>query len=166
MKLNEEMQALIKKEGLDDAQVFFSDYETFEEIPLFSRWSHVNFLKKYDFNKRNEILLKQSVNLVNEIMDNAKFIPSLDVNEYFICVSITNLEDIGELGCISPNIYISKRRSWLLNLLELREIESPEIKMIKMYLLNLNINKKIVCVSKNYGHENDRIYIVDDYFIK
>ncbi|WP_318357880.1 Imm15 family immunity protein [Enterobacter sp.] len=164
-KLNKQMQSLIKKERLDEQNIFFADYGTFEEIPLFSRWSHVDFLKKYNLDKRNEILLEQAIKLTDSAITNAKLIQNLNFNEYFICVSIMDWDDIDERGCISPNIYISKRKSWLLSFLELVEFDSPETSMIKNYLYNLNIKEKRVCVSKSYGGENDRIYIVDDFFL-
>lgn len=164
-ELNKKMQSLIKKESLDKQDLFFADYGTFEEIPLFSRWSHINFLKKYSFDKRNEVLIEQAISLTDEAMTSAKLIPNLDFNEYFICISITKWDDINERGCISPNIYISRRKPWLLSFLELVEFDSPETSMIKNYLYNLNIKEKRVCVSKCYGGENDRIYIVDDFFL-
>ncbi|EOA4404554.1 Imm15 family immunity protein [Citrobacter amalonaticus] len=164
-ELNKQIRTLIKKEKLDNQNVFFADYESFEEIPLFSRWSHVNFLEKYSFDKRNEILLEQAIKLVDEAIVNAELVPGLDFNEYFICVSIMDWGDIEELGCITPNIYISKRKNWLLPLLELREYESFEVKMIKKYVSNLGLRGKKVCVSKSYGGENDRIYIVDEFFL-
>ncbi len=96
-----------------------------EKLPesVTSRWSYIDFIKKYSFDKRNEILLEQAIKLVDEAIVNAKLVPGLDFNEYFICVSIVDWGDIEELGCISPNIYISKRKNWLLPLLELREYE-------------------------------------------
>ncbi|WP_148873174.1 Imm15 family immunity protein [Serratia marcescens] len=165
-ELDKQMQLLIKKEKLDDQNIFFEEYETFEEIPLFSQWSYVDFLKKYSFDKRNEILLEKSIKLTDEAMANAKLVPGLDFNEYFICVSIVDWYDIEERGCISPSIYVSRRKRWLLPLLGLREIESSEINMIKKYLINLNIKKKVICVSKSHGYENDRIYIVDECLLK
>ena len=71
-ELNKQIRTLIKKEKLDNQNVFFADYESFEEIPLFSRWSHVNFLEKYSFDKRNEILLEQAIKLVDEAIVNAE----------------------------------------------------------------------------------------------
>jgi len=163
--LNKEIQILIKKEKLDNQNIFFADHESFEEIPLFSRWSHIDFLKEYSFDKRNEILLEQAIKLVDNAIVNAELVPGLDFNEYFICVSIVDWDDVEELGCISPNIYISKRKNWLLPLLSLRECESFEVGMIKKYVSNLNLKEKKVCVSKSYGGENDRIYIVDEFFL-
>jgi hypothetical protein len=164
-KLDKQMQSLIKKERLNDQDVFFADYGTFEEIPLFSRWSYVDFLKEYSFDKRNEILIEQAIKLIDEALTNGKSIPNLNFNEYFICISITRWESVKERGCISPNVYISKRKSWLLSFLELAEFETPETIMIKNYLCNLNVKGKKVCVSKSYGCGNDRIYIVDEFFL-
>ncbi|HAV1239794.1 TPA: hypothetical protein JGU28_004587 [Salmonella enterica] len=164
-KLNKELCNLIKKEKLDDPSVLFGDYGTFEEIPLFSRWAHINFLKKYNFDKKNKILLEQAIAVVNETMINSNRMPNLDASEYFICTSVTSWDYIDELGCISPNIFVSKRKSWILPLLGFREFNSPETNMLKAYLYDLNISGKTVCVSKSYGNENDRVFIVDDFFL-
>lgn len=164
--LIKEMQNLVKKEKLDNPNLFFGDYGTFEEIPLFSRWSHVDFLKKYNFDERNKTLLKQAIILTNEAILNATQVKNLDYDEYFICVSVISWDYIDELGCISPNIFVSKRRSWILPLLGLKTFESPEINMIEKYLCDLRISKKTVYVSKSYGNDDDRIYIVDDFFLK
>lgn len=164
-KFNKEIQSLIKKEGLDKPNIFFDNYGTFEEIPLFSRWAHVDFLKKYDIEQRNKILIQLANDVASKAISDAKTISNLKFDEYFICISVTDWDDIDELGCISPNIFISRRKTWLLSLLELREIESPEVNMLKTYLHDLNINEKIVCVSKSYEDEKDRVYIVDDSFL-
>lgn len=165
-KLIKEMQNLVRKEKLDNPRLYFGDYKTFEEIPLFSRWSHINFLKKYNFNERNKALLKQAITLTDEAMAKGMHVKELDYDEYFICVSITSWDYIDELGCISPNVFVSKRRGWLLPLLDLKEFESPEISMLKTYLYDLNISEKKVYVSISYGNDDDRIYIVDDFFFK
>lgn len=164
--LHKELHNLIKKEGLDEQNVLFGNYSTFEEVPLFSRWAHINFLKKYDFDIKNKILLEQAITLVNEAIINSKHIPNLDAAEYFACVSITSWDCIDELGCISPNIFISKRKSWIMPLIGLREVESSETNMLKAYLNDLNISGKVVCVSKTYGNEDDRLFIVDDFFFE
>lgn len=159
------MQNLIKKGRLDDPNVLYGDYETFEEIPLFSRWSYIDFLQNYSFDEKNKILLKQATALTEEAFTNARKIKNLDFNEYFICITITDWDYIDELGCISPNVFISKRKNWILPLLKLSEFDSPEANMIKTYLHDLNIDGKMVCVSKSYDNDNDRIYLVDNFFL-
>ncbi|WP_434526879.1 Imm15 family immunity protein [Photorhabdus asymbiotica] len=140
------------------SNLFKTEYETFEEIPLFSRCIRINFLKKYDFDKRNELLLEHATKLVDKVIANAPSILGVDFNDYFSCISITKWDCISEFGCISPNFYISKRKTWLLSHLRLREVNSAEIKMVKGYLSKLNINKKKVYISKDYDSENKRIY--------
>lgn len=59
IKLEKKMQELIKKEELNDSSIFFSDYDTFEEIPLFSRWENISFLSSLSFNEKNKVLIKK-----------------------------------------------------------------------------------------------------------
>ncbi len=47
--LLDEMKMLLKKEGLLQKDLYFADYETFEEVPLFSLWHHIDFLKDFTF---------------------------------------------------------------------------------------------------------------------
>jgi hypothetical protein len=166
-KIDENFRKLLTLEGLDEQDVFYADYATFEEIPLFSRWMRINFLKKYDFDKRNELLLQFATKFVEKLLSNAPYILGDNgSSEYFSCVSITNWDCISEIGCISPNFYISKKKTWLLSNLGLETANFPEIKMIENYLSNLQINKKKVCISKGYDPENKRIYIVDDFLLE
>lgn len=164
-KSNEKLQSLIKKRKLNEPEVLFGDYGTFEEIPIFSKWAHINFLKEYGSEERNKILLKVSNDLVERAISDAKVFPGVNFDEYFICVSITDWDDIKEFGCFSPNIFISRRKAWILPLLSLREHESTEANMLKAYFCDLDINGKIICVSKSYGGDNDRIFIVDNFFL-
>lgn len=46
MKLADLYNKIISKEPYNDIDIFFSDYEGFEEIPLVSRYSRLSFLKK------------------------------------------------------------------------------------------------------------------------
>ncbi|BDR57620.1 Imm15 family immunity protein [Xylocopilactobacillus apicola] len=57
---------LIKAEGLDDLQALFAKYETFEEIPIFSRFSHISFLSSLSFNEKYKVLLKTGLDLVEK----------------------------------------------------------------------------------------------------
>lgn len=50
--LLDEMKLLLKKEGLLQKDIYFAEYDTFEEIPLFSHDSHIDFLKDFTFDEK------------------------------------------------------------------------------------------------------------------
>lgn len=159
-KLEKEMQFLIEKEGLDDLSVFFSDYETFEEIPLFSRFKHISFLSSLSFNEKNKILIKKCIELINKCKLNAKnYIDDKNISDYFICVSLTDWENYEDVNCLTPNIYISRKKNWLLSHLKLKHSQAIEENLIREYLCSIKELDYIVLISS--GFENyKRVYIV------
>ncbi|MBI0028407.1 hypothetical protein H3S88_10680 [Gilliamella sp. B14448G11] len=159
-KFDKEMQFLIKKEGLDDFSVFFSDYETFEEIPLFSRFKHISFLSSLSFNEKNKILIKKCLELINTCKLKVKdYIDDKNINNYFICVSLTDWEDYEEINCLTPNIYISRKKNWLLSLLKLKHSQTIEENLIREYLFSIKEFDYTVLISKDF-EAYKRVYIV------
>ncbi|MBW7619901.1 Imm15 family immunity protein [Citrobacter portucalensis] len=157
-KFDKEMQKLIKKEGLNDSSIFFSDYETFEEIPLFSRWKNISFLSSLSFNEKNKVLIKKGLELIadgnscsHNYMDN--------VSNYFICLSLTNWDDYEEINCLTPNIFISRRKEWLLSNLKLRETQTIEENIIREYLFSLGASDCKVFISDGFS-KSKRVYII------
>lgn len=151
---DKEMQKLIKKEGLDDPSIFFADYDTFEEIPLFSRWKNISFLSPLSFNEKNKVLIKTGLELIH----NSKKCECNDIDDYFICLSLTNWDDYEEINCLTPNIYISRRKEWLLSNLKLRETQTIEENIIREYLFSLGLPDRKVFISEGFS-ENKRVYI-------
>lgn len=163
-KYKKEFISLLKKEGLDNIELYFSDYDTFEEIPLFSRWANIHFLDEIDFDEKNKILICEAIELVSNILKEAPDYLGEQFNEYFICVSITNWEDIEDINCITPNIYISKRKTWLLSYLNMEKKNSYEEGLIDTYLSSLGLNEYISYVTHNFDKESRRVYIINKNF--
>lgn len=45
-ELYSKIKKILQNEGFDNDELYLADYDSFEEIPLFSRWKSVSFLKK------------------------------------------------------------------------------------------------------------------------
>lgn len=160
IKIDKEMQKLIKKEGLDDPSIFFSDYDTFEEIPLFSRWKNISFLSSFSFNEKNKALIKKGLELVSEsISCSQNYIDN--VSDYFICLSLTNWNDYEEINCLTPNILISRRKEWIHSNLKLREAQTIEENIIREYLFSLDLFNCKVLISDGFN-KNKRVYVISD----
>ena len=159
-KFEKEMQLLIKKEGLDDLLVFYSDYETFEEIPLFSRFKHISFLSSLSFNEKNKILIKKCIELVYKCKLNAKnYIGPKNINEYFICVSLTDWDNYKDVNCLTPNIYVSRKKNLLFQLLKLKYSQTIEENLIREYLSSIQEFDYDVVISRGF-EKYKRVYIV------
>lgn len=160
-KLNKKFNDLIKKEKLDRFDIYFRQYQDFEEIPLFSRLKHITFLSSLSFNEKNKLLINLSVKLIDCILANPfKYINSEEFREYFICLTITEWDDYKEIDCLTPCIYVSRRKTWILSNLKLSYQSSIEENLVNEYLYSLGLNQYSAFVPSGENGENKRIYII------
>lgn len=166
-KLDNKFNTLIKKEGLDKLNIYFKQYEDFEEIPLFSRLKHITFLSSLSFNEKNKLLINLGVKLIDCILANSNnYINSDEFKEYFICLTITDWDDYKEIDCLTPCIYVSRRKTWILSNLNLSYQSSIEENLVNEYLYSLGVNEYSAFASRNINDENRRIYILKKEYIK
>ncbi|WP_347900849.1 Imm15 family immunity protein [Pseudomonas purpurea] len=104
MRLTDLYNKVISQEPYNDMNVFFSDYESFEEIPLISRYRRLDFLKQ-EMNEDNipDFLISFSVFLLNSIK---VLSTTTEKNKTFFAITFTNFELLDESGLIIPNIFI------------------------------------------------------------
>ncbi|MBF7977793.1 MULTISPECIES: Imm15 family immunity protein [Rahnella] len=159
----DEFNTLIKKEKLNDLSIYFSDYESYEEIPLFSRYKNISFLSELSFNEKNKILIRKGIELIRHVSEvSLSYLKEDETEDYFICLSITDwdFDDYKEINCLSPHIYISRKKEWLLSCLELTQKNSIEENLVKEYLTFLDLNSCDVYVSGKCTNTN-RVYILE-----
>lgn len=160
-----EMKRLLHKEGLDNADVYYADYDTFEEIPLFSRWNQISFLSSLSFDEKNKLFIRKSAELVSYYHDKSKeYLDKDEQKDYFICMSLTGWDDCEEINCLTPNIVLSRRKGWLLTHLKLKKTGSDEERLVKQYLSSLALTDFDVFVSEG-GKANKRVYVVQESII-
>ena len=140
--LEMELSLLVEKEGLNNPEVYYKDYESFEEIPLFSRWDHISFLQSYSFNEKNKILIRKGLELVSFVEKKSiKHLKASELKDYFACLTITDWDDYEEKNCLSVNIFITRKKQWILSHLRLKQKSSIEENLVKEYLCSLNADE-------------------------
>ncbi|MCL2892221.1 Imm15 family immunity protein [Brenneria tiliae] len=157
-----EMKRLLHKEGLDKVDVYYADYDSFEEVPLFSRWNQISFLSSLSFDEKNKLFIKKGTELVSYFYKKSKeYLDKDEQKDYFICMSLTGWDDCEEINCLTPNIVLSRRKGWLLTNLKLKKTGTDEERLVKEYLSYLALTDFDVFVSEG-GKANKRVYVVQN----
>jgi len=161
--LDESFDLLVKKENLDDFEVYFKKYQDFEEIPIFSRYKRLSFLSALSFNEKNKFLIKKGLELIEKIVKKSNdYLKPNDVDNYFICLSVTDWDNYEGINCLTPNIFVSIKKRWILSCLNLMQQCSIEENLIEEYLHSLSLQNNSVFVPKEYDGENKRVYIINE----
>lgn len=104
MKLTDFYKKIISKEPYNDMGVFFSNYESFEEIPLISRYGRLKTLKSsMGDDNVSDFLVGLSFFILNSIKALSS---TLENNDIFFAVTFTDFEILEAQGVIIPNIFI------------------------------------------------------------
>lgn len=104
MKLTDFYKKIISKEPYNDMGVFFSNYESFEEIPLISRYGRLETLKSsMGDDNVSDFLVGLSFFILNSIKALSS---TLEKNDIFFAVTFTDFEILEAQGVIIPNIFI------------------------------------------------------------
>lgn len=104
MKLTTLFRKIISKEPYNDMNVFFSGFESFEEIPLISRHHRLKPLKKVMENERvSDFLVSLSFFLIGSIKALSL---TIEDKETFFAVSFTAFDLFAEQGILMPNIFV------------------------------------------------------------
>ena len=105
-------------------------------------------------------MIKKCLELINTCKLKVKdYIDDKNINNYFICVSLTDWEDYEEINCLTPNIYISRKKNWLLSLLKLKHSQTIEENLIREYLFSIKKFDYTVLISRDF-ESYKRVYIV------
>ena len=169
-EINNKLKQLLHKEGLDNFRIYYANFDDFEEFPIFSRWSRVSFLNSFSFNEKNKFLIKNGLHLVDEIIKRSTdYLVRSEINDYFVCLSLTDwdMDSIAEINCLTPSVYVSRRKKWILQHLNLGKHGLIEEYLIDEYLNSLSIDDSLVFSSSGFNNsEYKRIYIVNKRFIR
>lgn len=161
-KIDIKVKQLIEKEGLDNEDLYYADYETFEEIPLFSRWSQIDFLKERPFDDNNLLLISHAITLSENANNLAYTKLGGEHSEYFCCVTLTKWDCVAEINCITPNLYITRRKSWVFSYVKFRQTHSKEELIAKNYIKKLGVSNHGIYISKLVDGNVNRVYIVNE----
>ena len=149
-ELKNGVNSLLKIEGLDDLSIFNRSHESYEEIPLFSRYSHVSFLSKLCFNEKNKFLIKIGLDLIEKIKNNID--KYKEKGDGFICLSIKDwdIEDYGEVNCLTPSVFLSDSKAWAWETFSFLKKNTIEENLIKEYIYALEGSENVY-VSKGFN---------------
>ncbi|WP_262375141.1 Imm15 family immunity protein [Pseudomonas lundensis] len=143
MKLADLYNKIISKEPYNDIDIFFSDYEGFEEIPLVSRYSRLSFLKKSMTSEGvSDFLVGLSAFLVNTIRLQSRASCGRDM---FIAVTFTDFEVFEDQGVIIPKIFVYPEPGSIgfLNKLKSKDCDvlSQEMKLVRLHFSNCQLER-------------------------
>ncbi len=154
---------LVKNEGLDKVEIYFKKFEDFEEYPLFSRNSEIAFLSKLSFDDKNKLLIFKTLEVIDSIvLAKKRYLNKIEADDYFICLTVTDWED-GEIefGCLTPHVFVSRRKNWLLKHLQLGVHHTKEEMLINNYLSSLGYKNHHALTPKNQDVDSKRVYVMN-----
>uniref|UniRef100_UPI0004690958 Imm15 family immunity protein n=1 Tax=Pseudomonas sp. PH1b TaxID=1397282 RepID=UPI0004690958 len=128
MKLTDVYSKIISEEPYNDMDIFFDNYESFEEIPLVSRYSRLKPLKdELSGSGASGFLTGLAVFLLNTL----RLLEVSRSESVFFAVTFTDFEGLEEQGILIPNIFIYPKPASVGFLEKLREndggLESREM---------------------------------------
>ncbi|WP_350616354.1 Imm15 family immunity protein [Pseudomonas sp. HY7a-MNA-CIBAN-0227] len=173
MKLTDLYNKIISQEPYNDMSVFFSSYESFEEIPLISRYSRLKLLKnRMSDDSVSDFLVGLSFFLLNSIK--ALSLKAAD-DSIFFAVTFTGFEILEEQGVIIPNIFIYPKPASI-NFLEKIQKNSSnensqEVKEVKRHFLRCNLDNIFDFYESRFydsacGEDIVRVFVIPKSFKK
>ncbi len=104
MNLTKLFRKIISKEPYNDLSVFFSEFESFEEMPLISRYHRLKVLKKsIGSDKSSEFLISLAFFLIGSIR---ALSATKDREDIFFAVSFPDFDLFAEQGVLMPHIFV------------------------------------------------------------
>ena len=104
-------QNILTNERLLDLDIYIKDYQSFEEIPLVTRFSSLRFLdeliEKSDF---QSILINTAFFVLKNVDLYARSnLSTEEYRNYFICLTFPSLDDIDVVGYAIPHFFITRK---------------------------------------------------------
>jgi hypothetical protein len=160
MSINNFIERLIKDEKLDDFNRLLRRRQ-WDEVPLFSRFSRINFLHGMSAVKKSEILVKFAVLHLNKILDYAELQMWRDL---VILISINDFDNLKFEGDepVCPNFWISSNIEGELKDFCLFEGMSEDSLLVRQWLETANLSSNHVVLNQKNMDSNDefrRVYV-------
>ena len=149
MKLENLYNDIISKEPYNDMDIFFSNHDNFEEVPLISRDSRISRLSELlKQNDTLEFLIGLSVFLLNSIHTISK-IKNINKEELFTAITFTSFKSCRANHPIIPNIFIYPNQKKDDNLQKTLMHQQPnkisaELTTIKNHFIKCNLDASFI----------------------
>jgi hypothetical protein len=127
---------IIKNTNYFDVDIFFKDYEDFEEIPIIDRYKQIERFRKYIKNDDiSGFLLEVTIEVVRNVLICArKRFSESQFSNYFLAITITDTENgIKENGFFIPMIMISQKNNLFHFLDNKDKIDLANISILQKY---------------------------------
>jgi hypothetical protein len=134
MKLTDLYNKVISKEPYNDMDVFFESYESFEEIPLVSRYGRLKHLMdEMSSDGVSDFLTGLALFVLNTL----RVLEVSTGKDVFFAVTFTDFEGLEQQGVLIPNIFIYAKPASVSFLEKVREhdrgLASKEMKEVKKH---------------------------------
>lgn len=166
MKITDIYSKIISEEPYNDMDVFFESYESFEELPLVSRYSRLTFLKdEMSDSGVSNFLTGLAVFLLNTL----RLLEVSRSENVFFAVTFTDFAGVEEQGVLIPNIFVYPKPASLGFLEKVREndagLESWQMKEVKRHFSNCGVEAAFDFYESRfhdaiYAEETVRIFAV------
>lgn len=139
-----------------DLDIFISDYESYEEIPILNRLYQAKFLESFMDKENISMFLYEFAKFYVDVIisyANKKLSPQ-ELNSFFIAITYIDPEDcISEYGICIPNILVSKKKQLFKKVIDRSMINFPLV-----FLGSSNDEKYRISISFNTDFK--RYYII------
>lgn len=158
---------ILKREKLVNLDLFINDYQTFEEIPLISRYAHLDFLLG---TVRREDIQFYLINIATFLLNNIELyarnkLAPAEYKNYFVCVTFVDLDDIDSVGYSIPNFLVTRKKELLSFLGKGGRASSREIGFLALALEQCGLKSKFkffkIVSRDDVNGDLVRIYAVD-----
>lgn len=180
LKFKIALDFLLKKEKLNYMKKFF-ETNSFEEIPIYSKYRNLNFFKtiklkryrKIDFNKYKNLRMKNIVLLNYAIIHLDKIIKysiNLKIKNYISLITITNWNEYKlNKYPIQPNFWVCSKREEILPYIILTKAYTKEAFEVIEYLKKCDKYNKYVVLdySRTIKEKEEcfRVFIIPEIYI-
>ncbi|WP_192558480.1 Imm15 family immunity protein [Pseudomonas allokribbensis] len=140
MRFKDLYSKIISKEPYNDMDIFFANYENFEEIPLVSRYSRLKCLEE---EMSSDGVSDFLTGFAAFLLSTLRLLDASRGNDVFFAITFTDFEGGEEQGVLVPNIFIYPKPASVGFLEKIREshsgLASQEIKEIKRHFSNCGL---------------------------
>jgi hypothetical protein len=166
MKISDIYKKIISKEPYNDTNVFVANYESFEEIPIVSRYQRLNpFMKELGCDGVRKLLISLSVFALNTALIVSK---SKNTNNIFYAITFTSFDRYKKDKFMIPKIFIYPEAHKLGFLEKLRQrsaASSSEMRIVNSLFEEIGIAVEFDILESRFydtacNEEFVRVYVI------
>ncbi|MFD8595648.1 Imm15 family immunity protein [Kitasatospora sp. NPDC059646] len=126
MEFEHDFDNLLADEDLDSFEEFLGPLETFDEVPLYSRYSQLDFLAPLTRPEANAWLVRAAVTYLERLAAHV----AGRADDFFCMVSITGWDDYRDGDFLTPSIWYTRAGNGVLDHLSLTPATGDEARFV------------------------------------